>query len=145
MADVYALDKGGGNRKLLTSHDDGVSITFGDGEPRLVQQANLSYQLRCDARFEVGSENLFWSTGQSQGTLQLNKLVSPVGGGGVLDGLGDLGERGGQARVTFNYNAAEGGGLTGDGVWSQIQGTMTVGDMSITDGGVMSLANVEKQ
>lgn len=145
--DVYSLDKGSQNRKVLTSHDDGVAVTFGGMEaPKLVQQSNLTYNLRADARFEVGSAAMYWSTGQSQGQLQLGKLVGEAQGASLLDGnLGPMEQRAVDARVTFNFDAGSGGGLTGDGIWSQVNATMTVGDMSITDGGVLSLANVEKQ
>jgi hypothetical protein len=143
--DIYALDKGSQNRKVLTSHDEGVAITFDGQTPKLVQQSNLTYSLRADARFEVGSAAMYWSTGQSNGQLQLGKLVGDATGADILGGLGDFGARNDNARVAFNFDAGSGGGLTGDGVWSQVNATMTVGDMSITDGGVLSLANVEKQ
>lgn len=50
----------------------------------LVQNATLAYQQQVQPRFETGSHELFWLTGQSLGTLQVSRLV---GEKGILDGV----------------------------------------------------------
>jgi hypothetical protein len=145
--DIYSLKKDDQSRKIVTSHDDGTSIKFTPGDDvKLVQQANLQYNQRTEARFEVGSDNLYWACGQSQGNLTCNKLVgdnaikSPVWGG-MKDGFG---EGRASARVVFNMNS-DGGKITGDGVWQQAAYSMTVGDMSISDNCVMAVGFVTEQ
>jgi hypothetical protein len=50
----------------------------------LVQSAALAYNQQVIPRFEGGSHELFWLTGQSRGTLQVGRLV---GDKGILDGI----------------------------------------------------------
>lgn len=50
----------------------------------LVQNATLAYQHNVQPRFEAGSHELYWITGQSLGTLQVGRLV---GDRGILDGI----------------------------------------------------------
>lgn len=50
----------------------------------LVQSAAVSYQHNVQPRFEGGSSELYWLTGQSMGTLQLGRLI---GDRGILDGI----------------------------------------------------------
>lgn len=50
----------------------------------LVQSAAMSYQHNVQPRFEAGSHELYWLTGQSLGTLQVGRLVSDKG---ILDGI----------------------------------------------------------
>lgn len=45
----------------------------------LVQSTNLSYQQRVEPRYESGSSELFWTSGQSQGTIQVNRLIGSSG------------------------------------------------------------------
>lgn len=50
----------------------------------LVQSAAVSYQHNVQPRFEAGSHELYWLTGQALGTLQVGRLV---GDKGLLDGI----------------------------------------------------------
>lgn len=50
----------------------------------LVQSAAISYQHNVQPRFEAGSHELFWLTGQSLGTLQVGRLI---GDQGILEGI----------------------------------------------------------
>ena len=50
----------------------------------LVQSAAMSYQHNVQPRFEAGSHELYWLTGQSLGTLQVGRLV---GDKGILDNI----------------------------------------------------------
>lgn len=56
----------------------------------LLQSASLSYQHNVQPRFEGGSANLFWLTGQSMGSLQIGRLV---GQAGILVGVSYLADR----------------------------------------------------
>lgn len=50
----------------------------------LVQSAAVSYQHRVEPRFEAGSSELYWCTGQSSGAVQMGRLV---GDRGFLEGI----------------------------------------------------------
>jgi hypothetical protein len=54
------------------------------GKAALVQSAGVSYQHNVQPRFESGSHELYWVTGQSLGTLQMARLI---GDRGFLDGI----------------------------------------------------------
>lgn len=45
----------------------------------LIQSSQLSYQHRVEPRFEAGSAELHWLSGQSQGTIQINRLIAENG------------------------------------------------------------------
>ena len=50
----------------------------------LVQNAAVSYQHNVQPRFEAGSHELYWLTGQSMGVVQVGRLISDKG---ILDGV----------------------------------------------------------
>ncbi len=50
----------------------------------LVQSAAVSYQHNVQPRFEAGSHELYWLTGQSLGSVQVGRLV---GQRGILEGV----------------------------------------------------------
>jgi hypothetical protein len=50
----------------------------------LVQSAAVSYQHNVQPRFEAGSHELYWLTGQSLGSVQVGRLI---GDRGILDGV----------------------------------------------------------
>ena len=139
MSDVFNLDKGSTQRKLVTSHE-GATVKLGTGDLKLIQQASMQYQARTDARFELGSDRLYWSTGQSQGNMSLNKLVGAQSK--PWDGMSaGLAAGRGTASVSFVLSSKN-GGVTGDGIFSQIGFSMTVGDMSVADTAVLAVANI---
>lgn len=141
MSDVYNLDKGSKQRKLVTSHE-GATVKLGNGDLKLIQQASVQYQQRTDARFELGSDRLYWATGQSQGNMTLNKLVGAQSR--PWDGMGSGLQAGrGNAYVDFTLSS-QNGGVTGDGIFSQIGFSMTVGDMAIADTAVLAVANLRQ-
>jgi hypothetical protein len=137
--DVFGLDKGAQNRKILTSHDPNTTIKFGSSSVALLQQASLQYQQRADPRFAVGGDAIYWSIGQSQGTMQCNKMVAEESS--VWQGFDGLQNGRDTARVRFSMSTAN-GGVSGDGVWQSVSLGMTVGDMSITDNAVLRVAAV---
>ena len=141
MEDVYKLTKKNGDRKLLTSHDPNTKLNLG-GKIALVQQANVQYNQRTEARFEVGSDEIYWACGQSQGTLTANKLV------GAKSGVWDKMDKGfGDGRRTAKFKFAletDNGSIAGDGVFQQVALSANVGDMTISDNAVMALGMVRK-
>jgi len=70
-------------RKVLASSDYAV-ISVGSDPLNLVQSVNASFGHQVISKFESGSSDLFWQTGQSQGKIDFGRLV---GMGGFLDQL----------------------------------------------------------
>ena len=141
MADIYGLEKNNGNRKLITSHEDTV-LTI-NGRVKLVQQANLQYNQRTEARFEVGSDEIYWACGQSQGTLTANKLV---GAQAAVWANMEPGFKKGRANAkqTFTLETSN-GSVTGDGVFQQATLSANVGDMTVSDNAVMAVGYVAER
>ena len=54
------------------------------GRASMIQSCALSYQHNVIPKFEGGSHELYWLTGQSLGTLQVGRLV---GDKGILEGI----------------------------------------------------------
>ena len=142
--DIYDLNKGG-NKRLVTSHDAMTFVRVGGADLRLIQQAQLQYNQRTEARFEVGFEHIFWACGQSQGTLTMNKLVgqqSIQGPVGVWDGM-DTQMRDPNKTAAVPWVMSTPNGVTrGDGVFQQASMSFNVGDMAIQDNAVMSVGQV---
>ena len=70
-------------KRLISSDFAALSLDSG-GELGLVQQATAQYGHQVIPRFEAGSSNLFWVTGQAQGTITLGRAVSQDGFFGQL-------------------------------------------------------------
>jgi hypothetical protein len=140
-ADLYKLDKKAGSRKLITSHE-GTVLTI-SGRVKLVQQANLQYNQRTEARFEVGSDEIYWACGQSQGTLTANKLVGAQAA--VWENMEPgFGAGRGNAKQKFTLTTSN-GSVTGDGVFQQVTLSANVGDMTVSDNAVMAVGWVKEQ
>lgn len=54
------------------------------GKAGLVQRATVAYQHNVQPRFEAGSHELYWLTGQALGSVQVGRLI---GDRGILDGV----------------------------------------------------------
>lgn len=75
------------NRKASPDRADGglASAEFavlsieGEGEINLVQQFSVNYSHSVNAKFESGSGNLYWQTGQPQGVVNFGRLVGMDG------------------------------------------------------------------
>jgi len=147
--DIFGLNKGTNEKRLLSSHDKGATIVKVAGSrPRLVQDASLQYQQRTEARFEVGFERLYWVCGQSQGTLTLNKLVgeSKIKGAGVWEGLKDGMEAsatGGNAAARITVKTSN-GGITATGVCQSATIAANVGNMAVQDNSTWSIGSLQK-
>ena len=86
--DFYGYERDYAGTYLYSS--DVAAIYFdnnGVGSPYkagLVQNVSASYQHSVLPRFEAGSSELFWVTGQAQGDVSMGRLISY---GGLLDGI----------------------------------------------------------
>jgi hypothetical protein len=149
MADIFGLDKGDNQKRLLSSHDQGATVVkIGGASPRLVQDASLQYQQRTEARFEIGYEKLYWVCGQSQGSLTLNKLVgeNSVAGGGVWEGLKDgmeASKQGGNAAADITLSTKN-GGVQGNAVCQSATISANVGNMAVQDNSTWSIGDLTK-
>lgn len=56
----------------------------GAAKAGLIQNAAVSYQQNVQPRFEAGSHELYWLTGQAMGSVQVGRLI---GDRGILDGV----------------------------------------------------------
>lgn len=145
MADIFALDKGGNNKRLLSSHDkDATYVKIGGKSARMVQDASIQYQQRTEARFEIGYESLYWVAGQSQGTLTLNKLVAKKAAGavwkGLKKGMKDSGQNG-NAATSIQLQTSN-GGATGDGICQSASISANVGNMAVQDNSTWVLGDL---
>jgi hypothetical protein len=57
----------------------GKTATKASAQVHLVQNARVTYQHQVTPRFEAGSAELYWLTGQSQGTVTIGRAVSKAG------------------------------------------------------------------
>jgi hypothetical protein len=84
----YHREKTQDNMRLISSDYATLKMSDGaaspTGEINLVQNARVSFQHNVTPRFEAGSAELYWLTGQSQGTVTIGRAVSR---GGFFSGL----------------------------------------------------------
>ena len=66
------------------ANSDGTYPDDAAGKAGLVQSAAISYQQNVQPRFEAGSHELRWLTGQSMGSVQIGRLI---GDQGLLAGI----------------------------------------------------------
>lgn len=89
--DFYGYSRSGSNRFLYSTDyasvvfdNTGVVAQSGDALTRtghigLVQSVTAVYQHRVEPRFEAGSSELVWLTGQARGMMEMGRLVSDQG------------------------------------------------------------------
>jgi len=145
-SDIFGWSHGDANKKILTAHDEGMTMTIGTGTPKIIQNATVQYQQRTEPRFEVGSSRLYWAVGQSQGNLQLNKLVGDSAAEGFWMPFAPEVESGTQENnvVAFSLESSSSGTISGDGVFQSVTAAFNVGDMGVSDNAVMSVGNLTK-
>jgi hypothetical protein len=83
MANILGYNRTKDTKRLISSDFAAISLDS-SAELGLVQQASAQYSHQVIPRFEAGSSNLFWVTGQSQGTVTLGRAVSQDGFFGSL-------------------------------------------------------------
>lgn len=62
---------------LITS--EVAALTFGGSQLTLVQQVQCTYQQRVEPKYEAGTSNVYWVSGQAGGQLTVSRLVSKAG------------------------------------------------------------------
>ena len=107
--DIFGYDKT--VSRLISSDQAGIKLKGADF--KLVQNVRFTYQHQVIPRFEAGSADLYWISGQSQGSATFGRAVSQQG---FLDGVNGLGQA---ARVDgdlleFQVGVGPGGGGAGD-------------------------------
>lgn len=89
--DFYGYNRAKAGEFIMSS--DYASLYFSNsptgnpdpsGKAGLIQSVSVAYQHNVQARFEAGSSELFWLTGQSQGSVAVGRLV---GQQGILNGV----------------------------------------------------------
>lgn len=145
--DIFGWDHSAEDKKILTAHDTDLTFRIGWGRPKLIQNATIQYQQRTEPRFEVGASRLYWACGQSQGNLQLNKLVGTAEGAGWWQPYDKQIADETQATNTqsFSLSHPKTGGVGGDGVFQSVTAAFNVGDMAVNDNAVMSVGNLFKR
>ena len=135
-------------KRLISS--DYAALRFGGAgggqeKVKLVQSAQLTYGHQVTPRFEAGSSQLYWVTGQAQGRITLGRAVSS---GGFFAGV-DPQQAAGGSLVGFNlslddFTAGNAGGqvsATGKsslqfkgGVIANLTATVTTGSLDVSEG-----------
>ncbi len=138
--------------RLISS--DYAAISFGSKEVGLVQSAQLNYGHQVIPRFEAGSSNLYWVTGQAQGRITVQRAVSSKG----LFGSIEVGQaaKGTLAKFSLKIddeNFTAGGPLTnvsGDtninfagGVIVNITASVQTGNLDVSEGVEIAFAEMD--
>ena len=79
MADIFGYERDAVADPGQVISSDHAVINIG-GKLRLVQNVTGAYQHRVEPKFEAGSPNLYWVTGQASGTLEVGRLLGKVNG-----------------------------------------------------------------
>lgn len=88
MADIFGYSKTGTNGNVASPFNVLVSVKTQDsGKIMLAQQCIINYQRTIQPVYELGSDYVWMSMGQSQGTWQITRAVGtkPKGGKGGKD------------------------------------------------------------
>lgn len=159
MPDIFGYSKTGTNGNVASPFNVLVSIkTPGDsGKIMLAQQCVIQYQRTIQPVYELGSDYVWMSMGQSQGTWQITRAVGtkPKGGQGGKDansdgllvpyknddycaGSTDLYMSGGTAHCGYNPGSLSSSGaiLTSVGVQA------AVGQLIVTDNATWTLSTL---
>lgn len=70
------------NGQLISSEYATLSVG-GKGRVTLVQAVQATYGQRAEPKFEAGSSNLYWVTGQPMGEITMGRLVGSDGLSGI--------------------------------------------------------------
>tara|TARA_B100000579_G_scaffold300828_1_gene250767 strand:- start:14221 stop:14691 length:471 start_codon:yes stop_codon:yes gene_type:complete len=114
----YKREKTQDQMRLISS-DHATLKMGGKDQIHLVQNARVQFQHQVTPRFEAGSAELYWLTGQSQGSVTIGRAVSKSGFFSNLDtkkaATGDL--------ITFTLDTVK--GTHGIGVAASPKETLT--------------------
>jgi len=124
--------------RLISSDYAALSLTGGgSGTIKLVQNAQLNYGHQVIPRFEAGSSELYWVTGQAQGRINIGRAVSS---GGVFANIKPQDAATGEL-VSFSLEIKDNAG--GNGSISGVKGVTGETNISFEGGVVVNLtANI---
>lgn len=117
----------------------------------LVQSTAVSYQHRVEPRFEIGSSDIYWVTGQAMGAVTMNRVVGErgffdgvqVGGAGASLEKGVIGtvefKAGGQVGLKQDVITMTGCVLQGFGINS------SVGGLEVSEGITVNVGMMQKK
>lgn len=128
-------------------------LDLAGSEVRLVQQFSANYTHAVNAKFESGSANLYWQTGQPQGTVNFSRLV---GMNGFMEGFeksldGSCGSLttlnvGMDGESACTVGAAPTGSLNfGGAIPTAYNLTWTAGALDITEGLQIRVSSLSKK
>lgn len=149
---VLGYDRSDTTARLISS--DYAAISFGTSEVGLVQSAQLNYGHQVIPRFEAGSSNLYWVTGQAQGRITVQRAVSSKG----LFGSIDVGEAAKGTLAKFSLKIEDAGftaggniaNVSGDtninfsgGVIVNITASVQTGNLDVSEGVEIAFAEMD--
>jgi hypothetical protein len=122
-----------------------ATVSFGGGgKLKLVQTVEAAYAQRVEARFEAGSADMYWVTGQPQGTISFSRMVTT--GDSLLSGYDvPCGE---VSSIAIGMDGtsckpAGGGRLTfKDGVVERVGVSVQVGSLQVAESVQMKVATL---
>lgn len=83
MSNVFNYTRAASDTEGRIISSDYAALSFGGGggndKLKLVQSAQLNYGHQVIPRFEAGSSELYWVTGQAQGRITVQRAVSQSG------------------------------------------------------------------
>ena len=148
MANIFEYERKADTKRLISSDYAALSI---DKELALVQSAQLNYGHQVIPRFEAGTSELYWVTGQAQGRITVQRAVSQGGMFGEVKAeqaaTGELIEfsmavrdlQGGMVEVNGTKNI----NFTG-GVVVNLTASIQTGSLDVSEGVEIAFANMDK-
>ena len=77
--DFFGVERNVNSHGQIATSELATIDLGGGGSVALVQQATWSYQLNVQPVYEAGSAELYWNTGQPQGTISMDRIVGSDG------------------------------------------------------------------
>lgn len=77
MKDYFGYDRNIKSKELISA--DFAKLDIGNGRVSLVQNVNASYGHRSEFRFETGSSDAYFVSGQPMGQISVSRLVGRKG------------------------------------------------------------------
>ena len=148
--DIFSYNRDVKTNQLVTSEFAVLKMDGfdGGGVVSLIQNCNVQYAHKVNARYEGGSTTLFWQTGQSNGNLSFSRLV---GSTGFFEGLnGTCGGELAQLSVGLKKGdacssiSASGGFTFISAILQSYTLSWNVGNLDVQEGGTAMLAHMKK-
>lgn len=147
MANIFQYKREQDTERIISSDYAALSI---DKKLALVQSAQLNYGHQVIPRFEAGSSELYWVTGQAQGRITVQRAVSQGGmfgevkadqaaSGDLINFSMEVTDINGGVSVTGNKNI----NFTG-GVVVNLTASVQTGSLDVSEGVEIAFANMDK-